>query len=395
MSIFSGLTERVMPLGIPLAWLQLVGERKRFYAAIAGITFAVAMMLFQVGLKGALFRQVIAPISLLNADLIIVGPNYEYFGVGRGFASVRLNQAYALDSLLYATPLKLGTMSFKNVETGMERDIFAIAFDPSKKVFLSGDINAGASALKKRGSILFDRLSREQYGDVPKAFKSSKTLITELGGKRATIEGLVEIGATFAADGNVLMGIPTFNEIWPNMPSGVVNVGVLKLKSGANPEIEARRLAKILPNDVSIFTKAEFIKNEKDYWAKRTPIGFVISASMAVAILVGAIIVYQILYTDVTDHIPEYATLKAIGFDDKFFVGIVLQESFILSVLGFIPGTVIAAGLYWLTREVGNMPTRLNFENILIVFSLTLFMCAAAGLLATRRLRSANPADIF
>ena len=116
---------------------------------------------------------------------------------------------------------------------------------------------------------------------------------------------------------------------------------------------------------------------------------------MAVAIFVGAIIVYQILYTDVTDHLPEYATLKAIGFDDKFFIWVIIQESLILSILGFIPGTAIAALLYYATRVIANMPTYLTFTNLAIVFLLTLFMCSIAGLLATRRLRMANPADIF
>ena len=235
--------ERAIPLGIPLSWLQLTGEKKRFYVALAGITFAVAMMLFQLGLRAALFRQVVAPIELLNADMLIVGSHYEYFGVGRGFPQVRLNQAYALESVDFATPLKLGTMSFKNVDTGQERDIFVIAFDPSKKVFLPDDINSGCESLKKRGSVLFDKLSRQQYGDVAKAFAKDGNLKTEVGGKNAKIESLVEIGATFAADGNVLMSIPTFNEIW-NAPKGVVNVGVVKLKEGADANAEAEKLKK-------------------------------------------------------------------------------------------------------------------------------------------------------
>ena len=394
MRFFRKIYERAIPLGIPLSWLQLTGEKKRFYVALAGITFAVAMMLFQLGLRAALFRQVVAPIELLNADIVIVGSHYEYFGVGRGFPQVRLNQAYALESVDFVTPLKLGTMSFKNVDTGQERDIFVIAFDPSKKVFLPSDIDRGRQALKKRGSALFDRLSREQYGDVAKAFAKGGELKTEVGGKNMKIESLVEIGATFAADGNVLMGIPTFNEIW-DAPKGVVNVGVVKLKNGSNAKAEAEKLKKILPSDVQIMTKSQYIAKERKYWKERTPIGFVITASMAVAIFVGAIIVYQILYTDVTDHLPEYATLKAIGFDDKFFISVIFQESVILSVLGFIPGMGIAALLYYATRKIANMPTYLTISNILIVFCLTVFMCSAAGMLATRKLRAANPADIF
>ncbi len=399
MRLLRRIFERVVPLGIPLSWLQLTSERKRFYAALAGITFAVAMMLFQMGLRAALFKQVVAPIELLNADLLMVGPNYEYFGVGNGFPEARLHQAFGLEELDYATPLKLGTMSFKNVESGLERDMFVIAFDPSRKVFTSDDINAGSESLKRKGSVLFDRLSREQYGDVAgacaKNAESGGRVRTELGRARSEIESLVEIGATFAADGNVLMSIPTFDEIWGGSPRGVVNVGVIKLKSGANVEKCAESLRAMLPKDVSIMTMPQFIAKEKDYWAVRTPIGFVISASMAVAIFVGAIIVYQILYTDVTDHLPEYATLKAIGFDDRFFIWVILQESMILSILGFIPGSAIAAALYFATRKIANMPTYLTAANLAVVFALTLFMCAAAGLLATRRLRSANPADIF
>ncbi len=389
------LYEKIFPLGIPLAWLQLTSERKRFFVAIAGITFAVTMMLFQMGLQGALFKQVVAPITLLNGDVFLIGTNYEYFGVGRGMPAVRLHQAMQCEDVDFVAPIKLSTMSFKNVESGRERDIFVIAYDPAKKVFTSEDINKSQDAIKKNGSVLFDRLSREQYGDIEKLFAEKGNLHTELSGKMASIEGLVEIGPTFAADGNVLMSISTFNAIWPDMPKNVINVGVIKLKDPKKAEEVRTYLRGVYPQDTIVMTKEEFIASEKEYWAVRTPIGFVIGASMAVAIFVGAVIVYQILYTDVTDHIPEYATLKAIGFDDKFFIWIILQESMILSLLGFIPGALLAQVLYKLTRDIANMPTYMDFMNLIIVFVLSVSMCVFAGLLATRKLRNANPADIF
>lgn len=190
------------------------------------------------------------------------------------------------------------------------------------------------------------------------------------------------------------MSLATLEKFW-HSPSGVSDVGVLKLREGANPDEVAESLKKIFPQSVKVMTKDEFVKSEKAYWGKRTPIGFVIGASMAVAIFVGAVIVYQILYTDVSDHIPEYATLKAIGFADSFFVGIIVQESFILSFLGFIPGALLAELLYIMTREIAGMPTYMSLDSLLIVFGLSLSMCVFAGLLATRKLRKANPADIF
>ncbi len=389
------LRERIFPLGIPLAWLQLTSEGKRFAVAIAGITFAVTMMLFQIGLRGALFRQAVAPISLLDCDVVLTSPNYEYFGVGRGFPKVRLSQARAVEGVKEVSGLKLGCMSFKNPESGRERDIFVIAFDPTKDVFLSPDIKAGAPLLKEGGAVLFDELSRGQYGDVVGMFKRSGYVDTELSNHKARVMALIKIGATFAAEGNILMSLSTFDSIWPNAAKNVYNVGLIKLENPQNAESVVESLKKIYPKDVVVMTRGEFIDKEKEYWAVRTPIGFVIGASMAVAIFVGAVIVYQILYTDVSDHIPEYATLKAIGFDDSFFIWVVMQESLILSVLGFIPGTILAALLYKLTRDVANMPTRLEFLNLAIVFSMSIGMCMVAGLLATRKLRSANPADVF
>lgn len=389
------LYERIVPLGIPLAWLQLTSERKRFTVAIAGITFAVAMMLFQVGLRGALFRQVVGPLELLNADVVIVSPNYEYFGVGRGFAGVRLTQAYAVPEVVDTSGIKLGCMSFKNMEDGRERDIFAIAFDPSKKVFEDKLINSQQDLLKREGAVLFDVLSRSQYGDVASRLGGKNAPKTEIAGRRSEIKGGVEIGATFAADGNILMSLDTLSKMWPHDPQDVFNVGVIKIKDGADAERVVAELKRVLPDDVKVMTKGDFVEAEKEYWAVRTPIGFVIGASMAVAVFVGAVIVYQILYTDVSDHIPEYATLKAIGFSDSFFVWIIVQESLILSLFGFVPGSLLAALLYKLTRDIANMPTQMSLLNLSIILLLTVFMCVTAGLFATRKLRKANPADIF
>lgn len=182
-----------------MAWLQLAGDRKRFFVALLGITFAVAMMLFQMGLKNALYKQVVGPLELLDGQVVIVGANYEYFGVGKGFPEVRLHQSRAVAEVESAEGIKLGCMSFKSVDDGRERDIFVIAFDPSKEVFLSDDIRGSQEFLKRDGAVLFDSLSRSQYGDVAGKFAAEGSARTEIAGRRATVKGLVRIGATFAA----------------------------------------------------------------------------------------------------------------------------------------------------------------------------------------------------
>ncbi len=390
------LSEWIFPLGIPLSWCQLVQEKKRFLAAVAGITVAVAMMLFQVGLQSALFAQVVAPIKQMRGDVVLISSQFEYLGSSHEFPRARLYSAQGYDeSVVGATSLNLGSLPFKNPETGKARDIFFLAFNPSEEPFTNPEILNQQGKLKLEGTVLFDRLSRADYGPVPKLLADNGGVKdTEVDDHHVQIAGLFNMGVTFAADGNVLMGRDTYLKIMPGARADQISLGLLMLKPGANAETVAAKLDKRLPDDVQALSYNQFIAKEEAYWTERTPIGFVITASMLVSLMVGAVIVYQILYTDVTDHLPEYATLKSIGFTDGYFIKLVLQESVILSVFGFVPGLGLAAGLYWATRTYGHMPAHLTAHNITLVFTLALGMCLIAGALATRKLRKANPADI-
>jgi len=392
---FARLYDAFAPLGIPVVWLQLTAERKRFVAALAGITFAVTMMMFQMGLNSALFSQVVSPLLQMRGDVVLVNPQFEYFGISRAFPLQRLYQAMQVPGVKEMASIYATSLPFKNLETGRDRDIFIMAFDPMEKPFKNPDILRQQARLKRDGVVVFDTLSRSEYGDLSKWLaESGGEVRTEINGRSATVEGTFQMGPTFAADGNLLMGLDSYLRTMPGARSDQISVGLLTLEPGVDPEQVVEQLRKILPVDVKVMTMRGFIDNEKAYWSERTPIGFVIGASMAVALIVGAVIVYQILYTDVTDHLPEYATLKSIGFQDSYFTGLVLKESLILSILGFVPGTILTAILYYLTRTLAFMPTYLTVGNIAIVLFLTMGMCCLAGGLATRKLRQADPAEI-
>lgn len=111
--------------------------------------------------------------------------------------------------------------------------------------------------------------------------------------------------------------------------------------------------------------------------------------------IVGAIIVYQVLFTDVSEHLHEYATLRAMGYKNRFVSGIVLQQAAILAVLGYIPGVAVVYWLYGKASAATNLPLYLTTERTLTVFVLTLGMCAISGLLAVRKVRRLDPADVF
>ena len=386
--------ERILPLGIPLAWLQLATERKRFAAAVAGITFAVTMMLFLIGLHSALYKQALAPFYKLRADLYVLSSQYEYIGIPRSFAAATLWRAQALQEAESVAPLWVSALPLKNPGTGKWRDLFVMAFEPHQHVFADEEINAQRSRLSTGNTALMDALAHPDFGPFEALLARDGHARTELNDKAIDIVGLCHVGTTFIADGNLVTSRDTFLRVFPALPPSEVMIGLVHLKPGSDPTAATASLRKLLPADVQVLTSTEMLAREKSYWADRTPIGFVISASMLVAMFVGAVIVFQILYTDVSDHLPEYATLKSIGFSDAYFVRLVLQESVILSLSGFIPGALLTLILYHFAWTMAGIPAQFEPGNLAVVFLLALGMCLAAGALATRKLRHANPADI-
>lgn len=389
------LWHTIIPLGIPLSWLNLIKEKKRFLAAVAGITFAVTMMLFQLGLHSALFNQVVAPMLVIDADIAVVSRQYEYFGISRNFTERRLTQAHALPQVESVAPLYLINLPMKNPQDGQNRDIFILGFDPATHPFKEPAILRQQELLKVPGNAIFDRRSNAQFGPIEALLSQNGQVPTEINGQATDIVGLFDMGTTFAADGNLIVSKETFFNIMQGANPNLIGVGLVKLRPGSDVAATVQELAAYLPSDVQVMSMDAFKEKEQTYWAKRTPIGFVITASMVVSLIVGAVIVYQILYTDVADHLEEYATLKSIGFRDRYFVGLILQESVILSVLGFVPGAALTNLLYYLTRTVAFMPTYWSWFNALLVLALTLGMCLVAGGFATRKLRHANPSEIF
>jgi putative ABC transport system permease protein len=389
------LTRWFAPLGIPLAWRQLSAEKKRLAAAASGVTFGLMLMLFQLGLYNGILAMVVLPHMNLRGELVMASPNYEYFGSSLEFSRRRLYQARSLPEVESVAPLYLGFLRWWNPETGRIKMMFAIGINPDENPFLGTDVSSQLSAIRDPESMLFDSTSSQDYGPIPALLARDGFVETHAESMRVKVKGLFALGHTLAASANVLMSDEAYFRLRPDKPRNMANVGMINLKAGADPAAVAEKLRAMLPDDVRILTREEFMRDEQVYWARRTPIGFVSAAGMLVGMLVGAIVVYQILYTDVNDHLKEYATLKAIGFRDGFFARLVLQEAFILVILGFIPALAFTLVLNGQARKVAQIPTSLSLVDVGTVLVAATGMCLIAGLLATRKLRSADPADVF
>ena len=380
---------------IPLAWLLLTRQPARLAVALAGIAFAGILMFMQLGFRDGLFDASVTVHKLFDADLVLMSPRTMSSIGMAGFPRRRLVQAMADPAVVGTTPVHWNLMLWRNPETRRTRSILTIGFEPGDPLFTDPSLRAKAHVLNQQGRVLFDELSRPEFGPIASWFRQGRTVETEVAGKRVRVAGLVALGPSFGADGNMLTSRETFLRLMPNTPPGSIELGLIRLQNGSDPLLVAERLRQTLPDDVAIYTKQGFEEFEKNYWRSSTAIGFIFTLGAAMGFIVGCVIVYQILYSDVSDHLPEYATLMAMGYPLLNLLGVVAREGLLLAVLGYLPAWFAGQGLYALVRNGTKLPVYMNNERSLLVFALILAMCMGSAAMAMRKLGDADPAEIF
>jgi putative ABC transport system permease protein len=378
---------------ILLAWSNLRHERTRLLVAIAGVAFAVILIFMNLGFMGALIQTNVNFYKQFNGDLFLMSPQSLEISTTEPFPRERLYQAAGIEGIARVMPLYSDYLFWRNPETRNSRAIFTYGINPDDPAFLMPELQDASTRkrLQQPNSTFMDRLSRPEFG--PQA----PGTVTEIDRRRVTVIGNYSLGGGFAADGTLIMSDQNF--IRYRAPRGLdtINLGLILLEPGVSPEKMAATLRKILPVDVDIYTKAGIIQHDTTYWLQSTAIGFIFSMGVAVSFIVGTIIVYQVLSTDIREHLPEYATLKAIGYRGGYLFKVVLQEALILALLGYGPGCLIALGLYQLTMRAtaGTLPMQMDPGRMVAVLLLTLLMCSLSGLVSVRKAVTADPADVF
>ncbi|WP_448600816.1 ABC transporter permease DevC [Thermoleptolyngbya sp.] len=382
----------------PLAWSNLTYERRRLLTAIAGVAFAVLLMFMFRGFENALYDSQVQLLKVLNGEIIVVNRLKYTMFIPAQFARRRLYQAQAFDGVEAAYPLYIRDgAAWKNPETMAVRPLRVLAFNPNDPVLTIPEVLASQTALKLPWTVIVDEKSRTEVGAV------TTGTVTELAEQQVHVVGTYSLGTDFAsANGNVIMSDQNFLRYFANLGPeeqsrglNTVDIGLLRVRPGADVEAIARTLSDQLPKDVAVLTKPEFVDMELDYWRNNTAIGFVFTLLTIMSFVVGIILVYQILYTDVADHWTQYATLKAIGYSDRYLLGVVFQQALLLGVMGFIPGYLIALVLYRVTANATGLLMQMTLGRGLNILLATVLMCLVSGAIAIRKVQSADPAEVF
>lgn len=380
---------------IPLAWLQLTAEKLRLLAAVAGIAFAVMLMLMQLGFRDALVMSATLLHERMDAEVVLINPLYEYLLATRSFPEGRLYEALGLDGVESVTPIYFAQAIWKNPATGFEHQVEVVGIEPWRSSLKIPEITRAIDRLSEPDVVFADVRSRQQqFGPIGDWFARGP-VVTEVNRRRITVAGLFALGTGFGVTGRLITSDSNFLRMIPTRRAHMIDIGLIKLVPGADPAKIRDRLAGKLPADVRVLTREQFAENERNYWLTNSPVGFIFNLGTFMGLIVGAVIVYQILYSDVSDHLAEYATLKAMGFSDGRLFLVVVRQALILTVLGFPPGLLIAALLYALTFRATMLPIEMTTGRVLAVLLMTVGMCTVSALFALRKLRSADPAEIF
>lgn len=397
-------TSRFLPAvpGIPawirpfrLAWRQLRSEPPRLLAAVAGVTFASILVLMQLGFRGALFDTATALPNALRGELFLINPLTTAMFRAEPLPRARAFQALAAPEVDQVAPIYLAQQFWRNPSTGTHRAIQLIGFDTDSGAVGVTGLAGLSNALRREDTVAFDALSRPEYGDILGLLARNGSVTAELGTRLVTVVGTVRLGASFCADGNAVMNENTFRHVVPTARLSDTNIVALRLKRGADPLFVQSELKRLLPKDVDVVTRDQLMQRERDYWDSTTPIGVIFLFCTFMALTVGMVIVYQILFTDVANHLREYATLKAIGFSNGYLSKVVVGEALILGLLGFLFGVVACVFLYRVAGSASYLTLTLTAGRCIAVFVMIIGMCIGAGLLALRKLREAHPAEIF
>lgn len=380
----------------PLAWLNLTHNWRRLALAVAGVGFAVLLMMMELSFRRAMFDSTVAVIRHLDGDLMLTSRAKYTIVVRETFSKRRLTQARGCAGVESADPLYIETRLslFKNSDTGGAQPIRVLAFDPRHPVFGPALTRGHNKELLLADRVLFDVKSKPQYGQVAPGDS------VELAGHRVEVVGLFSLGTDFANDGNLITSDVSFRQLFPERGIGddvldEIDVGVLRVKPGHEARQVRADLERQLPGDVRVFTKQEFEDQERHFWETSTPIGYIFWLGTLMGFIVGAVICYQILYTDIDDHMPEFATLKAMGYPNRYFLSVVLIEALLLSLFGFLPGWAVSQLLCKAVAGWTGLLVTVHLSVAVTVLVLSMVMCLLSGCLTMSRVMAADPAELF
>ena len=201
--------------GVPVAFLQLRQHPRRLLIAVVGIAMSSLGILCQMGFEDSLFRSATRLFQELDADLVVISPQYQFMVLPAQFSERRLYQTLSVPGVESFASVQLGIAPFKNPVTRINRNVYVVGAPAADRVFANADWQRKLRALQAPDEVLFDARSRPEFGPI-ESLHDAGSKRTEIANRQVRIVGLFEMGASFSADGTVITTDEGFARLFPN-----------------------------------------------------------------------------------------------------------------------------------------------------------------------------------
>jgi putative ABC transport system permease protein len=371
---------------VSLARKNLFHDRLRFVITVAGVAFAVTLVLVQVGLFMGLLDKATVTIRNASADLWVTSRNTPNVDFAHTFPETAALRARSVPGVLRADNLIVAFMNIQ-LPSGATEGSLVYALEDFGAWNLPWIVRVGSADDLKRGySLLMDRSAALRYG--PFAVGDYR----EIQGRRFRVAGTTDEAASFTTTPIVFMDYRNAQELQEQLRGNTTYV-LVKLAPGADRAAVQRELARRLPyNDV--FTREEWAQRSRDYWVKSTGLGMSMGVTVFLGILVGIVIVAQTLYTSAVEHIKEFGTVKAIGGSNADIYRILGEQALIAAVLGFALGALFSFAARPVMAGI-HLNVLISPGFTAVVFAGTVLMCLGSALFSFRRVAGIDPALVF
>lgn len=375
-------------MGIPFARCNVFQNKKRMLAATGGIAFSILLVFMQLGfLRGARAASIVL-FECFNYDLAIVSDKYQYVGSTGLFDRIRLKQAQTVPDIEAAMCLGLERADWEDPDTKMVCQILLIGIGLDPGFVRDPMVLSGMNTLGGSCAIMLDIYSHKDYGDV------SLGRTVKINNVDATIASRFKLGVTLFSEGCAMVSDESFSRFTHANPR-LINYGFIRLKPGVDPAVARNTLESVLPRDVLVLERGKMLRQEQDYFTSVKPVGVIFQAGAFTAFLVGVVILFQVLATDITKRLNEFATLKAMGFDVWYIYGLGVKQAIIYAFASFPVSAVLAFCIFRIVHYLSRMPMDFDLSLVLSVFSMTLLMCVISCALALQKIRKSDPAELY
>lgn len=373
----------------PVAWLNTIQNKKRTATAVGGICFAVLLIFMQAGFLGAARMNASLAYSVLNFDLVLISRGYLTMPRSETIDRYRIIQASSVPGVQRAVGLSIEGADWRNRTANSGASCFVFGVPTRGEVFVDPAFNDQLGRLGDSLTALVDRRSRASYGP----WSVGGTCVVN--GQTLRIVGAYDLGMGLLADGSIVVSEDTYARLYGLTSVDQLNFGLISLRPGEDPAAVAQRLRAALPGDIVVSTKAEIMEREERYFVTVKPVGVMFQVGMAVAFVVGAVILYQILSSEISNRLREFATLKAMGYTERYIYGVGIAQGLFFAVMGYVPSLLLSLVLYRVLRALSGFPVYMDLGRAVFVIGLVLAMCVIAAALSLGKIKRADPADLF